>query len=171
MIHSTKTASPFVTTNGDATAADVASVPSTGHDTDRLTVAAVSPASDDALSRVCTWLVEALTVIGHWLSGRAALLLAAATTYIFFYPMLRNRAENAGILYTLYISSAEGQSKIVWDYFGSDYDGYPDSKGRREIDLLEKQGAKFVDVTMDWWRSHPEIDKVNETLAKIVREP
>ena len=78
---------------------------------------------------------------------------------------------NAGILYTLYISSPEGQSKIVWDYFGSDYDGYADSKGRREIDLLEKQGAKFVDVTMEWWRSHPEIDKVNETLAKIVREP
>ena len=78
---------------------------------------------------------------------------------------------NAGILYTLYISSPEGQSKIVWDYFGIYYDGYADYKGRREIDLLEKQGAKFVDVTMEWWRSHPEIDKVNETLAKIVREP
>ncbi len=78
---------------------------------------------------------------------------------------------NAGILYALYIDSAEGQSKVVRDYFGSDYDGFPDSLGKREIDKLEKAGAKFVDVTMEWWRSHPEIDKVNEQLAKIVREP
>ena len=131
MIHSTKTASPFVTTNGDATAADVASVPSTGHDTDRLTVAAVSPASDDALSRVCTWLVEALTVIGHWLSGRAALLLAAATTYIFFYPMLRNRAENAGILYTgdvlgLYWPAMKKTYSLLstWNFTALDFSQY-----------------------------------------------
>ena len=61
-----------------------------------------------------------------------------------------------------------GQGVTVGDY---DYDGFPDSLGKREIEKLEKMGAKFVDVTMEWWRSHPEIDKVNEQLAKIVREP
>ena len=100
MIHSTETASPLITTNGDAPAVNAPRPPSRGHDIDRFTAAAVSPAAKDVLSRLCIWLVEASTVIGYWLSRRASLLLAVATTYIFFYPMLRNRAENAGILYT-----------------------------------------------------------------------
>ena len=34
---------------------------------------------------------------------------------------------NAAILYTLYISSPEGQEKVVWDLYGQDLDIYPES--------------------------------------------
>ena len=78
---------------------------------------------------------------------------------------------NAGILYTLYISSPEGQEAIQWNLFGGGLLDYPDSRRRPQFDALEKQGVKFVDVTMDWWKSRPGIDKINEGLAKIVREP
>lgn len=77
----------------------------------------------------------------------------------------------AGILYALYIMTAEGQTRLSWDYMGSDYHLYPDSRTRKYIDELEGAGVKFVDVTYEWWRSHPEIDKINEGLMKIVREP
>jgi ABC-type Fe3+ transport system substrate-binding protein len=75
---------------------------------------------------------------------------------------------NAGILYALYVASAEGQSKLVWDLFGSDLESYPDSKGRQQIEALEAKGVKFVDVTIEWWQSHPGIDQANEELAKII---
>ena len=75
---------------------------------------------------------------------------------------------NAGILYALYVSSPEGQSRMVWDLFGSDLHTYPDSRSRPEIDALEKAGVAFVEVTIAWWQSHPGIDKENEELAKII---
>jgi ABC-type Fe3+ transport system substrate-binding protein len=75
---------------------------------------------------------------------------------------------NAGILYALYVSSPEGQSKLVWDLFGSDLASYSDSKGRKQLDELEAQGVKFVDVTIQWWQSHPGIDQANQELAKII---
>ena len=78
---------------------------------------------------------------------------------------------NAGVLYSLYIMTQEGQEKLSWDFMGSDYHAYPESRTRRYIEELEKEGAKFVDVTYDWWRSHPEIDRINEGLMKIIREP
>jgi hypothetical protein len=78
---------------------------------------------------------------------------------------------NAGVLYALYVSSAEGQELIQRDFNGGGLLDYPDSNRRAHFETLEKQGIKFVDVTMDWWRSHPGIDRINEGLAKIVREP
>jgi ABC-type Fe3+ transport system substrate-binding protein len=77
---------------------------------------------------------------------------------------------NAGILYALYVSSPEGQSKLVWDLFGSDLASYPDSQGRKELAALEAAGVKFVDVTIAWWQSHPGIDQANEELAKIITQ-
>jgi ABC-type Fe3+ transport system substrate-binding protein len=78
---------------------------------------------------------------------------------------------NAGILYALYIVSPEGQEKIQWDLFGGGLLDFPDSRRKPQFDALEKSGVTFVDVTMDWWRSNPGIDKINESLARIVREP
>ena len=78
---------------------------------------------------------------------------------------------DAGVLYALYVMTAEGQEKLSWDHMGSDYHLFPESRTREDIDALERDGAKFVDVTYEWWRSHPQIDKINETLMKIIREP
>ena len=37
-------------------------------------------------------------------------------------------------------------------------------------DQLVQKGVKFIDVTIDWWRSHPALDTANNELAKLVRE-
>jgi ABC-type Fe3+ transport system substrate-binding protein len=89
------------------------------------------------------------------------------------YISIPSHAEhpNAGILYALFIMTPEGQEKMSWDFMGSDYHVFEGSRTRKYIDELEGSGVKFVDVTYDWWRSHPEIDRVNEGLMKIIREP
>jgi ABC-type Fe3+ transport system substrate-binding protein len=75
---------------------------------------------------------------------------------------------NAGILFTLYMLSHDGQEKVMWDYFGQDVDNLPDSHMHQAVAALNARGVKTIDVTMDWWRSHPGIDKQNEALAKLV---
>jgi ABC-type Fe3+ transport system substrate-binding protein len=75
---------------------------------------------------------------------------------------------NAGILFTLFMDSHEGQEKVMWDYFGQDVDNLPDSHMHQAVAELTAKGIKTIDVTMDWWRSHPGIDKENEAMAKLV---
>ncbi len=77
---------------------------------------------------------------------------------------------NAGILYTLYLMSHEGQTRIVWDDFGADLYDFPDSHARESEAALIAKGVKFVDVSIAWWRAHPGIDASIQELAKIVRE-
>ena len=75
---------------------------------------------------------------------------------------------NAAILFALYASSPEGQQKILHDGFGSELDTYPETQTHRQIAELEKQGAKFIDVTTDWYGSHPGIEADLGKLIKIV---
>jgi len=77
---------------------------------------------------------------------------------------------NAAILYILYIMSAEGQAKMMWDIQGTDLADFPQSHMRAEFDAIEKKGAKPVDVSIAWWRSHPGLDQANAELAKLVRQ-
>src|SRR6185437_10611361 len=62
---------------------------------------------------------------------------------------------NAAILFALYASSPEGQMKILHDGFGTELDTYPETPSHQQIVGLEKEGAKFIDVTTDWYGSHP----------------
>jgi ABC-type Fe3+ transport system substrate-binding protein len=77
---------------------------------------------------------------------------------------------NAAILYTLYVMTHDGQEHLVFDLFGDDLYDFPDSHVRQEADALAAKGVKFIDVTIDWWRSHPGLDAANVALAKLVRE-
>jgi len=77
---------------------------------------------------------------------------------------------NAAILYTLYVMTHEGQERMVYDLFGDDLYDFPDSHIHREADALAAKGIKFIDVTFDWWRAHPGLDKANAALAKLVRQ-
>lgn len=77
---------------------------------------------------------------------------------------------NAATLFILYIMTAEGQSKMMWDWQGSDLDQFPESHMRPEFAAIEARGGKPVDVTIAWWRSHPGLDAANAALAKLVRE-
>ena len=77
---------------------------------------------------------------------------------------------NAATLFILYIMTAEGQSKMMWDIQGSDLDQFPASNMKKEFEAIEARGGKPVDVSIAWWRSHPGLDKENANLAKLVRE-
>ncbi len=77
---------------------------------------------------------------------------------------------NAAILYTLYMMTHEGQEHMVFDLFGDDLYDFPDSHVHAQADALAAKGIKFIDVTIDWWRSHPGLDAANNALAKLVRE-
>lgn len=77
---------------------------------------------------------------------------------------------NAAILYTLYVMTHEGQEHMVYDLFGDDLYDFPDSHIHREADALAAKGIKFIDVTFEWWRAHPGLDKANAALAKLVRQ-
>ncbi len=77
---------------------------------------------------------------------------------------------NAAILYTLAMLTHDGQERLVFDLFGDDLYDFPDSHVRQEADALAARGMTFIDVTIDWWRSHPGLDAANTALAKLVRE-
>jgi len=76
---------------------------------------------------------------------------------------------NAAILYTLYISSPEGQDKVVWDLYGWDLDDYPGSHAGRKVAELSHKGVKFTDVTIDWWKTNQGVEKAHLELTKIIR--
>jgi ABC-type Fe3+ transport system substrate-binding protein len=77
---------------------------------------------------------------------------------------------NAAILYTLYLSSPEGQEKIVWDYYGWDLDNYPGSHAGKRVQDLTAKGVKFTDVTIDWWKTNQGVEKAHLELTKIIRD-
>jgi ABC-type Fe3+ transport system substrate-binding protein len=77
---------------------------------------------------------------------------------------------NAAILYTLYLSSAEGQEKVVWDYYGWDLDLYPNANAGKRVKETEAKGIKFTDVNIDWWKTHQGVAKDHLELTKIIRE-
>jgi ABC-type Fe3+ transport system substrate-binding protein len=72
---------------------------------------------------------------------------------------------NAAILFALYASSPEGQSKILHAFFGSDLDTYADTSTHKEVAALEQEGVHFIDVTTQWWASH---DGINQDLGKLI---
>ena len=77
---------------------------------------------------------------------------------------------NAAILYTLYLSSPEGQQNVVYDYYGSDLDLYPGSHAERRAKEAQARGVKFIDVNVDWWKTNQGIAKEHGQLIKIIRQ-
>ena len=78
------------------------------------------------------------------------------------------RHPNAGALYMLYYASPEGQ-RTMWKNSGYDMSDYPESNNRRRIAELEKEGYKFIDVTVDWWAKQKGITKAHRSLVKLLR--
>jgi ABC-type Fe3+ transport system substrate-binding protein len=76
---------------------------------------------------------------------------------------------DAAILYTLYLTSPEGQAKIMADYNGLDLGLYSASYAKKLVDGERAKGVKFVDVTVDWWKTHAKIDQQVIDLIKLVQ--
>jgi ABC-type Fe3+ transport system substrate-binding protein len=76
---------------------------------------------------------------------------------------------NAAILYTLYLSSPEGQEKVVFDLYGQDLDLYGESRTAKKVQELTGRGIKFTDVNIDWWKTNQGVEKDHLELTKIIR--
>ncbi len=79
---------------------------------------------------------------------------------------------NAAALLTVYLSTPEGQEKVIWDYMGGDLTDYPESRTTKRINDFIASGAsleKSVDVTLEWWRKYGGISKAHRELTKIIR--
>jgi ABC-type Fe3+ transport system substrate-binding protein len=98
--------------------------------------------------------------------GQAVLRDAGERRYDYLSVPINAAHPNAAILFALYASSPEGQSKILHDLFGSELDTYRDTPTHQQIVELEKEGMSFTGVTTDWWASHPGI---NDDLGKLIK--
>ena len=76
---------------------------------------------------------------------------------------------NAAVLYALYLVSPQGQTKVMADYNGFDLGEAPDSYAHKMLAAERARGIKFIEVTVDWWKTHPGIDQQVLDLMKIVR--
>ena len=63
----------------------------------------------------------------------------------------------------------EGQRKVMADYNGLDLGLYDCSYATKVVEGERAKGAKFVDVTVDWWKTHPHIDQEVINLIKLVQ--
>jgi ABC-type Fe3+ transport system substrate-binding protein len=100
--------------------------------------------------------------------GESVLLDIASRRFDYLCVPTNAAHPNAAILFALYASSPEGQVKILHDGFGAELDTYPETPTHQEIAALEQKGAKFIDVTTDWYGSHPGIEDDLGKLIKIV---
>jgi ABC-type Fe3+ transport system substrate-binding protein len=107
---------------------------------------------------------------GKGILGNQVLSDMAERRYNYLAVLSHAPHPNAATLFILYIMTAEGQSKMMWDIQGSDLDQFPDSHMKKEFEAIEARGGKPVDVSIAWWTSHPGLDKANADLAKLVRE-
>lgn len=111
---------------------------------------------------------DTLTYRGKGVLASQVITDMAQRRYAYLTIMKNAPHPNAGILFTLYMLSHDGQEKVMWDYFGQDLDDFPDSHQHQAVEALKAKGVKTIDVTMDWWRSHQDIEKANIELAKLV---
>jgi ABC-type Fe3+ transport system substrate-binding protein len=102
----------------------------------------------------------------HGVLGQTVLLDAAERRFDYLCVPTNAAHPNAAILFALYASSPEGQIKILHDGFGAELDTYPDTPTHQMIVALQKRGAKFIDVTTDWYGSHPGIE---DDLGKLIK--
>jgi ABC-type Fe3+ transport system substrate-binding protein len=73
---------------------------------------------------------------------------------------------DAAILYSLYLTSPDGQRNVMADYNGLDLGLYTDSYAKKLVEGERAKGVKFVDVTVDWWKTHP---KINDELIQLIK--
>ena len=55
------------------------------------------------------------------------------------------------------------------EYNGLDLGLYSDSYAKKLVESEHAKGVKFVDVTVDWWKTHPKIDQQVIDLIKLVQ--
>ncbi len=87
----------------------------------------------------------------------------------YYYVAVPRNARNpaAAKLVSLFLETPEGQ-KIAYDTWKADLHSYPGAHIASQIDDNIARGVSFREVTVDWWRQHPEIDANKGEFTKIL---
>jgi iron(III) transport system substrate-binding protein len=94
--------------------------------------------------------------------------LDAAQERYYYFAIPKNAQHPAAAkLYTLFLLSEEGQ-KLAYDTWKIDLHLLPGAQTGKIVSDYEKKGVKFKEVTIEWYRQHPEIDATKSELIKIV---
>jgi iron(III) transport system substrate-binding protein len=94
--------------------------------------------------------------------------LDAAEQRYYYFAVPRNAQHpSAARLFTAFLLTEEGQ-KLAYDTWKIDLHFMPGSKMGAAVAAYQKLGVKFREVTVDWWRSHPEIEAGRSELIKIL---
>jgi iron(III) transport system substrate-binding protein len=92
---------------------------------------------------------------------------AAQQRYYYFAIPKNAQHPNAAKLYTVFMLTEEGQ-KLAYDTWKTDLHFLPGSKMGAIVADYRKRNVKFKEVTVDWWRAHPEIEAASSELIKIL---
>jgi ABC-type Fe3+ transport system substrate-binding protein len=90
----------------------------------------------------------------------------------YFYIAVPKHAAhpNAATLFGLWWATPEAQ-KYHWDVRAADNSDYPDSTRRKEIiEPLEKQGVKFVQLTIGWWEQQKGLSEAFRRVLKVAMD-
>ena len=82
---------------------------------------------------------------GKGILGNQPLIDMAQRRYNYLAILSHAPHPNAATLFILYLLTAEGQGKMMWDVQGGDLDDFPESRMRKEFQAIEAQGAKPVE--------------------------
>jgi iron(III) transport system substrate-binding protein len=94
--------------------------------------------------------------------------LDAAQQRYYYFAMLKNAQHAAAAkLYTLFLLTEEGQ-QLAYDTWKTDLDLFPGSKMGKIVDDFKKRNVRFKEVTVDWYKRHPEIDAGKSELIKLL---
>ncbi|HEY7300993.1 MAG TPA: ABC transporter substrate-binding protein [Xanthobacteraceae bacterium] len=99
--------------------------------------------------------------------GQMMPLDAAQQRYYYFAIPKNAQHPEAAKLYTIFTMTPEGQ-KLAYDTWKTDLHFLPGSKMGKMVDDYRKVGVKFKEVTVDWYRQHPEIDAGKSELIRIL---
>lgn len=92
-----------------------------------------------------------------------------ATVGFLLFGVPRNSAHpNAAKLYIHMVMSEEGQ-KIVYETHFTDHHELPGSQSARALETLKAKGAKPLKIDVKFYAAHPELRKLSDELAKMLR--
>ncbi len=92
---------------------------------------------------------------------------AAQQRYYYFGIPKNAQNPNAAKLVTVFMMTEEGQ-RLSFKTWKADLDSFPASEIGKKVQQYRQSGVKFNEVTIDWWRRHPEIDANKGELTKIL---
>jgi ABC-type Fe3+ transport system substrate-binding protein len=94
--------------------------------------------------------------------------LDAAQQRYYYFAIPKNAQHPAAAkLYTIFLLTEEGQ-RLSYETWKTDLHVLPGSKMGAIVADYQRRSVKFKEVTVDWWRAHPEIEAASSDLIKIL---